>query len=75
MKKSSFFFGQSVFGRLISFINPNLVNRAVKKHNSDYRTKSCGQLRVPANCGIMTNKKGEHVLPFFIHFVWLRMAK
>lgn len=39
MNKSSFFFGQSVFGQLISLIDPNLVNRAVKKHNSDYYTK------------------------------------
>jgi hypothetical protein len=39
MNKSSFFFGQSVFGQLISLIDANLVSRASKKHNSDYYTK------------------------------------
>lgn len=39
MNKSSYFFGQSVFGQLISLIDSNLVKRVVKKHNSDYYTK------------------------------------
>lgn len=39
MNKNSFFFGQSVFGQLISLIDANLVSRAAKKHNSDYYTK------------------------------------
>jgi hypothetical protein len=39
MNKSNYFFGQSVFGQLISLIDSNLVNKVVKKHNSDYYTK------------------------------------
>jgi hypothetical protein len=39
MNKSSYFFGQSVFGQLISLIEPDLVKGVVKKHNSDYYTK------------------------------------
>lgn len=39
MNKSSYFFGQSVFGQLISLIDTDIVKRAVKKHNSDYYTK------------------------------------
>jgi len=39
MNKSSFFFGQSVFGQLISLIDSNLVSGAVKKHSSDRYTK------------------------------------
>ena len=39
MNKSSYFFGQSVFGQLISLIEADIVKRAVKKHNSDYYTK------------------------------------
>ena len=39
MNKSTHFFGQSVFGQLISLIDSNLVSDAVKKHNSDYYTK------------------------------------
>lgn len=39
MNKSTHFFGQSVFGQLISLIDSNLVRDAVKKHNSDYYTK------------------------------------
>jgi hypothetical protein len=39
MNKSSYFFGQSVFGQLISLIDSDIVKRAVKKHNSDYYTK------------------------------------
>jgi len=39
MNKSSYFFGQSVFGQLISLIDPTLVSRVVKNHNSDYYTK------------------------------------
>lgn len=39
MNKSNYFFGQSVFGQLISLIDTDLVRRSVKKHNSDYYTK------------------------------------
>lgn len=39
MSKSKHFFGQSVFGQLISLISPDIINRAVKKHRSDYRIK------------------------------------
>lgn len=39
MNKSSYFFGQSVFGQLISLIDSNLVNQVVKRHKSDYYTK------------------------------------
>ena len=39
MNKSSYFFGHSVFGQLISLIDSDIVKRAVKKHNSDYYTK------------------------------------
>ena len=39
MDKSTHFFGQSVFGQLISLIDSDLINRAVRKHISDYYTK------------------------------------
>jgi hypothetical protein len=39
MNKSNYFFGQSVFGQLISLISPNLIRSATKKYNSDYYTK------------------------------------
>lgn len=39
MSKNSFFFGQSVFGQLISLINFDLVNSVAKKHKSDRYTK------------------------------------
>ena len=39
MDKSTHFFGQSVFGQLISLIDSDLINRAVRKHTSDYYTK------------------------------------
>src|SRR5690554_647310 len=39
MNKSSYFFGQSVFGQLISLIDSNLIKSAVKKYNSDRYTK------------------------------------
>jgi hypothetical protein len=39
MNKSKHFFGQSVFGQLISFIDSKIVKTAVDKHNSDYYTK------------------------------------
>lgn len=42
MNKSTHFFGQSVFGQLISLINSDLVKTAVKKHNSDRYTKKFG---------------------------------
>lgn len=39
MNKSNYFFGQSVFGQLISLIDTDLISTAAKKHNSDYYTK------------------------------------
>lgn len=42
MNKSTHFFGQSVFGQLISLINSDLVKTAIKKHNSDRYTKKFG---------------------------------
>jgi hypothetical protein len=39
MSKSNYFFGQSVFGQLISLIEPSIVKNAVKIHKSDYYTK------------------------------------
>lgn len=39
MNKSRHFFGQSVFGQLISLIDSNFVKRVVKKHNADNYTK------------------------------------
>ena len=39
MNKSKHFFGQSVFGQLISLIDTNLISNVSKKHNSDYYTK------------------------------------
>ncbi len=39
MDKSTHFFGQSVFGQLISLIDTAIINKAVKTHNSDYYTK------------------------------------
>ena len=39
MDKSKHFFGQSVFGQLISLIDPTIITKAVKEHQSDYRIK------------------------------------
>lgn len=39
MDKSTHFFGQSVFGQLISMISPQIIGKAVSKTNSDYYTK------------------------------------
>jgi len=39
MDKSSYFFGTSVFGQLISFVGENLINKCVKRCNSDYYVK------------------------------------
>jgi IS4 transposase len=39
MDKSSNFFGISVFGQLISFIDERIINQCVKKSNSDYYIK------------------------------------
>jgi hypothetical protein len=39
MDKSSIFFGNSVFGQLISFIDERIINKCVKKCNSDYYVK------------------------------------
>jgi hypothetical protein len=39
MNKSSYFFGQSVFGQLISLIDLGIINRIAKKHNADYYVK------------------------------------
>jgi hypothetical protein len=39
MDKSNYFFGQSVFGQLISLIDDSLINRAVKEYRADYYVK------------------------------------
>ena len=39
MNKNSYFFGQSVFGQLISLIDNTKIKTVVKKHNSDYYVK------------------------------------
>lgn len=39
MNKNSHFFGQSVFGQLISLIDKDIVSAAVKESQSDYRIK------------------------------------
>jgi hypothetical protein len=39
MKKSSHFFGQSVFGQLISLIDRSIVETSVQKHHSDRYVK------------------------------------
>ena len=39
MDKGNNFFGTSVFGQLISFIDKQLINKCVKKSNSDYYVK------------------------------------
>jgi hypothetical protein len=39
MDKSSNFFGISVFGQLISFIDERIINKCAKKCNSDYYVK------------------------------------
>jgi hypothetical protein len=39
MSKSTFFFGQSVFGQLISLIDPNVISNASKACNSDRYVK------------------------------------
>jgi hypothetical protein len=39
MDKSKYFFGQSVFGQLISLIDPTIISEAVKEYQSDYRIK------------------------------------
>lgn len=39
MDKTTHFFGQSVFGQLISMINPTIIAKAVAKTQSDYRIK------------------------------------
>jgi hypothetical protein len=39
MDKSSYFFGTSVFGQLISLVEESLINKCVKKCNSDYYVK------------------------------------
>lgn len=44
MDKSTHFFGQSVFGQLISLLDNNIISRSVRKHKSDryikkFRTK------------------------------------
>ena len=39
MDKSNHFFGQSVFGQLISLIDESLINRAVKQYRADYYVK------------------------------------
>ena len=39
MNKNTHFFGTSVFGQLISFIDDRIIQNAVKQHNSDYYIK------------------------------------
>ena len=39
MTKSSYFFGQSVFGQLISLIDNNKVKTVAKQHKSDHYVK------------------------------------
>jgi hypothetical protein len=39
MSKSSYFFGQSVFGQLISLIDFNKINTIARKHKADYYIK------------------------------------
>jgi hypothetical protein len=39
MGKSNYFFGQSVFGQLISLIDNRLVTSVAHKHKSDYYIK------------------------------------
>ena len=39
MRKSNYFFGQSVFGQLISLIDESIINWAVKKYKTDYYVK------------------------------------
>lgn len=39
MNKSSYFFGQSVFGQLISLIDFNTVNKIARKHRADHYVK------------------------------------
>jgi hypothetical protein len=39
MDKSKYFFGQSVFGQLISLIDPTIISETVKEYQSDYRIK------------------------------------
>jgi len=39
MNKSSFFFGQSVFGQLISLLDLNKINTIAKKHKADFYVK------------------------------------
>ena len=39
MDKTTHFFGTSVFGQLISLIDPSIISETVKKHRSDYYIK------------------------------------
>ena len=39
MTKSNYFFGQSVFGQLISLLDLNKIRAISKKHMSDYYVK------------------------------------
>lgn len=39
MSKSNYFFGQSVFGQLISLIDNKIISRNSSKHNADYYVK------------------------------------
>lgn len=39
MAKSNYFFGQSVFGQLISLIDSGMINRIARKHMSDHYIK------------------------------------
>lgn len=39
MAKSTYFFGQSVFGQLIELINPNIISEAIRKTSADRHYK------------------------------------
>ncbi|NMA74862.1 MAG: DUF4372 domain-containing protein, partial [Bacteroidales bacterium] len=39
MSKTTHFFGQSVFGQLISLIDSNLISRNARKYKADYYVK------------------------------------
>ena len=39
MNKSSYFFGQSVFGQLISLVDSHIISTVAKKHKSDHYVK------------------------------------
>ena len=44
MHESKHYFGQAVFGQLISLIDTNLISNDTKEYNSDYYTKKFNTL-------------------------------